>query len=100
MPSTRHYSGTCPSIPRLTYLPLQRWQFFRRVLLSNAYTSEVRDTGPGIPPHNRDTLFLPYFSTKKYRIGLEPNTLQRIIVDRHDSIVLVTEEATLGTTLS
>jgi len=111
MPSARHYSGACPPIPRLTYLPLQRWQFLCRVLsyvwdTSNLLcqklfcniTIEVHDTGPSILPHNRDKIFTPYFSTKKHGTGLGFSFVQYIVVAHHSPIVLVTEDAILGVT--
>ena len=70
MPSARHYSGACPPIPRLTYLP-----------------------------YNRAKTFMPYFSTKKHVTGRGLSLVQRIIVDHHGSIVLVTADATFGATL-
>ncbi len=111
MPSARHYSSACPPIPRLTHLPLQRWQFLRRILsyvwdTSNLLcqklfcniTIEVHDTGSGILPHNRDKIFTPYFSTKKHGTGLGLSFVQYIVVAHHSPIVLVTEDAILGVT--
>jgi two-component system, NtrC family, nitrogen regulation sensor histidine kinase NtrY len=42
---------------------------------------EVRDTGVGIPPQVRDTLFLPYFTTKKAGSGLGLAIVHRIVAD-------------------
>ena len=112
MPSARHYSGACPPIPRLTYLHLQRWQFLRRVLsyvwdTSNLLcqklfcniTIEVYDTGSGILLHNRDKIFMPYFSTKKHGTGLGLSFVQYFVVAQPSPIVLVPEDAILGVTL-
>ena len=111
MPSARHYSGACPPIPSLTYLPLRRWQLLRHVLsyvwdTSNLLcqklfcniTIEVHDTRPGILPHNRDKILTPYFSTKKHGTGLGLSCVQYMVVAHHSPIVLVTEDAILGVT--
>ncbi|TDI14453.1 MAG: HAMP domain-containing protein [Acidobacteria bacterium] len=47
---------------------------------------EVVDSGPGIPPGDRDKLFLPYFSTKRRGTGLGLAIVNRIISDHHGGI--------------
>jgi two-component system nitrogen regulation sensor histidine kinase NtrY len=47
---------------------------------------EVADDGPGIPPEDKDKLFLPYFSTKKRGTGLGLAIVNRIISDHHGYI--------------
>jgi two-component system, NtrC family, nitrogen regulation sensor histidine kinase NtrY len=47
---------------------------------------EVSDDGPGIPPEDKDKLFLPYFSTKKRGTGLGLAIVNRIISDHHGYI--------------
>jgi two-component system nitrogen regulation sensor histidine kinase NtrY len=47
---------------------------------------EVADDGPGIPPDDKDKLFLPYFSTKKRGTGLGLAIVNRIISDHHGYI--------------
>jgi two-component system nitrogen regulation sensor histidine kinase NtrY len=47
---------------------------------------EVADDGPGIPPEDKDKLFLPYFSTKKRGTGLGLAIVNRIISDHHGFI--------------
>ncbi|MEW6184883.1 MAG: ATP-binding protein [Thermodesulfobacteriota bacterium] len=47
---------------------------------------EVRDTGMGIAPRDRDRLFVPYFSTKKGGTGLGLTIVSSIIADHHGHI--------------
>jgi two-component system nitrogen regulation sensor histidine kinase NtrY len=47
---------------------------------------EVADDGPGIPPEDKEKLFLPYFSTKKRGTGLGLAIVNRIISDHHGYI--------------
>ncbi|MBZ5640266.1 MAG: HAMP domain-containing protein [Acidobacteriia bacterium] len=47
---------------------------------------EVADTGPGIPPGDRDRLFLPYFSTKRRGTGLGLAIVHRVVTDHQGSI--------------
>ena len=47
---------------------------------------EVADTGPGIPPADRDKMFAPYFSTKKRGTGLGLAIVHRVVTDHRGSI--------------
>ncbi len=47
---------------------------------------EVRDTGVGIAPRDRDRLFVPYFSTKKGGTGLGLTIVSSIVSDHHGHI--------------
>ena len=47
---------------------------------------EVADTGPGIPPADRDKMFIPYFSTKKQGTGLGLAIVHRVVTDHKGSI--------------
>ena len=46
----------------------------------------VADNGPGIPPADRDKLFMPYYSTKQRGSGLGLAIVRRIIVEHGGSI--------------
>jgi two-component system, NtrC family, nitrogen regulation sensor histidine kinase NtrY len=46
----------------------------------------VGDDGPGIPPEDRDKLFVPHFSTKKRGSGLGLAIVSRIVQEHHGSI--------------
>jgi two-component system, NtrC family, nitrogen regulation sensor histidine kinase NtrY len=56
----------------------------------------VADDGPGIPPAERDKLFLPYYSTKKRGSGLGLAIVRRIVVE-HGGSIDVTDNAPQGT---
>ena len=47
---------------------------------------DFSDNGVGIPPSDREKLFLPYFTTKKRGTGLGLAIVNRIIVDHNGSI--------------
>jgi two-component system nitrogen regulation sensor histidine kinase NtrY len=46
----------------------------------------VADDGPGIPPSERDKLFLPYYSTKRRGSGLGLAIVRRIVAEHGGSI--------------
>jgi two-component system nitrogen regulation sensor histidine kinase NtrY len=46
----------------------------------------IADNGPGIPPADRDKLFMPYYSTKRRGSGLGLAIVRRIIVEHGGSI--------------
>jgi two-component system nitrogen regulation sensor histidine kinase NtrY len=46
----------------------------------------VADDGPGIPPAERDKLFLPYYSTKRRGSGLGLAIVRRIIAEHGGNI--------------
>jgi two-component system nitrogen regulation sensor histidine kinase NtrY len=46
----------------------------------------VADDGPGIPPQDRDKLFVPNFSTKKQGSGLGLAIVSRILQEHHGTI--------------
>jgi two-component system nitrogen regulation sensor histidine kinase NtrY len=56
----------------------------------------VSDNGPGIPPTERDKLFLPYYSTKKRGSGLGLAIVRRIVAE-HGGSIDVTDNAPRGT---
>jgi nitrogen fixation/metabolism regulation signal transduction histidine kinase len=56
----------------------------------------VADDGPGIPPEERDKLFLPYYSTKGRGSGLGLAIVRRIVAEHGGSIDL-TENTPRGT---
>lgn len=57
---------------------------------------EVADTGPGIPPDDKDRLFLPYFSRKRDGTGLGLAIVHQIVAD-HSGYVRVTDNQPRGT---
>jgi two-component system nitrogen regulation sensor histidine kinase NtrY len=59
----------------------------------------VADDGPGIPPAEREKLFLPYYSTKKRGSGLGLAIVRRIVVE-HGGSIDVTDNAPHGTRLT
>jgi two-component system nitrogen regulation sensor histidine kinase NtrY len=56
---------------------------------------EVADSGPGIPPADRDKMFSPYFSTKKRGTGLGLAIVHRVITD-HQGTIKVEENEPQG----
>jgi two-component system nitrogen regulation sensor histidine kinase NtrY len=56
----------------------------------------IADNGPGIPPAEREKLFLPYYSTKKRGSGLGLAIVRRIVAE-HGGSVDVSENAPRGT---
>ena len=56
----------------------------------------VRDNGPGIPPGERDKLFMPYFSTKRRGSGLGLAIVRRIIAE-HGGTIEVDDNTPTGT---
>ena len=57
---------------------------------------EVNDTGSGIPPEDRERLFLPYFSTKKSGTGLGLAIVYRIVAE-HSGTIRVEDNHPAGT---
>jgi two-component system nitrogen regulation sensor histidine kinase NtrY len=53
---------------------------------NNVVRLVVADDGPGIPPEERDKLFLPYYSTKRRGSGLGLAIVRRIIAEHGGSI--------------
>ena len=47
---------------------------------------EVVDSGPGIPPEDRDKMFAPYFSTKKRGTGIGLAIVHKVITDHRGTI--------------
>lgn len=56
----------------------------------------IADTGPGIPPAERDKLFLPYYSTKGRGSGLGLAIVRRIVAE-HGGNIDVTDNVPTGT---
>jgi two-component system nitrogen regulation sensor histidine kinase NtrY len=59
----------------------------------------VADNGPGIPPAEREKLFLPYYSTKRRGSGLGLAIVRRIIAE-HGGSIEVGDNAPRGTRLT
>ncbi len=47
---------------------------------------EIVDSGPGIPPADRDKMFAPYFSTKKRGTGIGLAIVHKVITDHRGTI--------------
>ena len=56
----------------------------------------IADNGPGIPPAEREKLFLPYYSTKQRGSGLGLAIVRRIVAE-HGGSIDVTDNAPHGT---
>ncbi|MEZ5283264.1 MAG: ATP-binding protein, partial [Vicinamibacterales bacterium] len=56
----------------------------------------VADDGPGIPPGDRDRLFLPYYSTKGRGSGLGLAIVRRIVAE-HGGNIEVSDNSPRGT---
>jgi len=56
----------------------------------------VSDNGPGIPPADRDKLFMPYYSTKRRGSGLGLAIVRRIIAE-HGGSIEVADNVPTGT---
>ena len=56
----------------------------------------VADDGPGIPPGERDKLFLPYYSTKQRGSGLGLAIVRRIVAE-HGGAIDVADNVPRGT---
>jgi two-component system, NtrC family, nitrogen regulation sensor histidine kinase NtrY len=56
----------------------------------------VTDNGPGIPPEDRDKLFMPYYSTKRRGSGLGLAIVRRIIAE-HGGAIDVSDNVPSGT---
>jgi two-component system nitrogen regulation sensor histidine kinase NtrY len=63
---------------------------------NNLVRVTVADDGPGIPPEDREKLFLPYYSTKGRGSGLGLAIVRRIVVEHRGSIE-VTSNTPRGT---
>jgi two-component system nitrogen regulation sensor histidine kinase NtrY len=59
----------------------------------------VADNGPGIPPAEREKLFLPYYSTKRRGSGLGLAIVRRIVAE-HGGSIEVTDNVPTGTRFS
>ena len=73
------------------------------ILIETAYDSAnqlarigIADNGPGIPPAERDKLFLPYYSTKRRGSGLGLAIVRRIIAE-HGGTIDVADNIPRGT---
>ena len=58
----------------------------RRESREDTLRIEVSDSGPGIPPGDRDKMFSPYFSTKKRGTGLGLAIVHKVVTDHHGTI--------------
>jgi two-component system nitrogen regulation sensor histidine kinase NtrY len=56
----------------------------------------ISDNGPGIPPDDRDKLFMPYYSTKRRGSGLGLAIVRRIVAE-HGGAIDVADNTPSGT---
>lgn len=75
----------------------------RRIIVSSREIADrdtvevtVADTGPGIPPADRERIFAPYFSTRKRGTGLGLAIVSRIVAE-HQGRIRVQENKPRGT---
>jgi signal transduction histidine kinase len=66
--------------------------------VNNLLRIVVADNGPGIPPAERDKLFLPYYSTKQRGSGLGLAIVRRIVAE-HGGAIDVADNVPCGTRL-
>jgi signal transduction histidine kinase len=59
----------------------------------------VTDNGPGVPPADRDKLFMPYYSTKGRGSGLGLAIVRRIVAE-HGGSIEVADARPTGTTFT
>jgi len=64
--------------------------------VNNLVRIVVADDGPGIPPAERDKLFLPYYSTKQRGSGLGLAIVRRIVAE-HGGAIDVADNVPRGT---
>ena len=57
-----------------------------RAAADNVIRIEVADSGPGIPPSDRDKMFEPYFSTKHRGTGLGLAIVHKVVTDHRGTI--------------
>ncbi len=74
-----------------------------RIVIGTRYLQDLRlmrivvaDDGPGIPPEDKERLFLPYFSTKRRGTGLGLAIVNRIVSD-HNGYIRVEDNRPRGT---
>ncbi len=49
---------------------------------------EIEDTGPGVPPGQREHIFNPFFTTKKNGLGLGLSIVSKIVDEHHGRVEL------------
>jgi signal transduction histidine kinase len=69
----------------------------RRLTLHRQVQIEIEDTGPGIPPHERDRIFNPFYTTKEGGTGLGLAIAHKI-VEEHGGTIDVAGTPGVGTT--
>ena len=67
-----------------------------RDVVNNVVRIQISDNGPGIPPAEREKLFLPYYSTKRRGSGLGLAIVRRIIAE-HGGSIAVSDNVPRGT---
>jgi two-component system nitrogen regulation sensor histidine kinase NtrY len=74
-----------------------------QVIITTEYDSknknvivELADNGTGVPPEDKDKIFIPYFSRKKSGTGLGLAIVNRIVSD-HNGRIMVSDNVPTGT---
>ena len=74
-----------------------------QVIITTEYDSknknvivELTDNGTGVPPEDKDKIFIPYFSRKKSGTGLGLAIVNRIVSD-HNGRIMVSDNVPTGT---
>lgn len=63
---------------------------------NNNVRVEIVDNGAGVPPEDKDRIFIPYFSRKKSGTGLGLAIVNRIVSD-HNGRIMVSDNVPRGT---
>ncbi len=60
--------------------------------IDNKMIFSIKDSGPGIPPHLRDQIFIPFFTTKEEGSGIGLSLCRQIVYQHGGTLKLYSEE--------